>query len=162
MKKLLLIAIISLGGYFASGYSAGFSGDKVFKFLNKLDDEARTDSDRACARLDEAMTFTLVDTSTNPATRQSGGKKELCRYLSIQEILHRTAAIADRHYFTALNIQRDWRHWNKATIHYEDHHDLEVFPARNVIRFMSSEDMALVKDGDSFRITRWDISISLK
>ena len=161
MKKLLFILVIAAGGIYSTSQAA-FSNEKMSRFLNRMDDYSRRDSDQACALLDEAMTFTLVDHSVSPAMNKSGGKKELCRYLSVQELMLRNAPIADRHYFANLQIKRNWKDWKKATLHYEVHHDIEVFPMRNVIRSMSSEDMALVKDGDNFRITRWDIVVSLK
>lgn len=162
MRTLLIIALLTVAGYFASGYSS-FSTSRVASFLDQLEDDinhGRTDA--ACDKIGEQIEFSQTDNTNGRERATAGGKAELCRQFARTAAFYKTAPIADRHFKSDISVKRDLRHWTSAQIAYDEHHEIEFFPAHNKIRTIAHQRMTLEKKGDSFLVTRWTASIELE
>jgi len=162
MKTLFIIALVTVAGYFASGYSS-FSTARVASFIDRFEDDINLgNTDAACAKLSEQVEFSQTDSTDGKERTKSGGKAELCRQFALTAAYYKTAQIADRHFNSDFSVKRDWRQWSSAQLTYDEHHEIEFFPLRNKVRTIVRHRMSLEKKGDSFLVTRWTANTALK
>lgn len=162
MKTLFIIALITLAGYFASGYSS-FSTDKLASFIDRLEDEINQRStSAACDKISEQVEFSQTDNTDGRERTKTGGKAELCRLFAQTAAYYKTAPVADRHFNSDFSVKRDRRHWSSAELTYAEHHEIEFFPLRNKVRTIVRHRMSLEKKGESFLVTRWVANTTLE
>lgn len=162
MKKLLPLLIVAAVGY--AGYAMSvFSSGKVAQFLDALEDDVnRGRTDAACERLDDNATFTLSDTTGREAKHLSGDRDALCSHFADIAKFYANAAVADNHGKSGIDVSIDWLHPGKASVSYDEHHAITFYPAQTTMNAVSHETLGLVKGGDSYRITSYDVKAGLE
>jgi hypothetical protein len=158
MRKLVVLAIVLAAGTYLTGYLT-LNQAGVTNLLADLEAmSTRGDVDGVCALFDDSVAVSLDDRTPEGPMKLTGGKPELCAYLSQMLPLQQkmvTATTIDRDHFT---IARDWAHPLTARVAYREHRTVTFAP--NVAlgvpqtKMQSQDELTVVYTLQGRRITR--------
>ena len=149
---LAIALFLFLGRPFASG--------QVFNYLESLvNDIGKGDYNAACARVAEDARFDLKDAVSRPARFASGGKSELSGEFTLQAIAYTDGLLKDSFYKTDLKVRRDLLHWQRATVSYDEHHEVQKYQVATPIKSVHHLRIVLEDGANGMLIKDWQESV---
>jgi len=139
MKRLIFIVLLIMAGIFMSGNS-NFEIGRISLFVENVDRAiGRGAGNDVCGIIETGAKFSLHDTTTQTITDISGGKDEMCKYFQERSWFYTHSPVADWSSYVDMDISRDYLRWRTAHVSYMEPHELEVFPERNRIKFVTQK-----------------------
>ena len=161
-KKLRLASLVSAAIvatvealFFIGG--SNFSNVNVFSYLEALvNDLGKGGHAAACQRVTDDATFSLADSVSRPAKSVSGGKNELCNEFVLRAITYTRGLEKDSFYKADLKVRRDLFHWSRATVTYNEHHDIQKYEVATPIRTVHRVRIVLEDGAAGLMIKDWN------
>lgn len=157
MRRLFVFIVLAVAGIYAVGHLA-LSESGVNALLAQIEEKAaRADVDGVCALFDEHASISLDDRTPEGPMKLTGGKPELCAYLSQVLPLQLKMVTDTQIRRDDLKIQRDRSHPWSARVAYNEHRTVKFAPGPLGIaqsQMRSHDEMTVVSTLAGRKITR--------
>ena len=154
---VLLLALVA-GAYLYTGRP--FAKGEVFTYLDAIvNDLGKGDYAAACNRVAEDARFDLKDAVSQPPRFAGGGKSDLCGEFTLQAIAYTDGLVKDSFYKTDLQVHRDPLHWRRASVTYDEHHEVQKYQVPAPIKSVHHVSIILEDGPNGLLIKDWRESV---
>lgn len=159
-RRIALLIVMAAAAIAAAVFFIGgskFSNGNVFSYLESLvNDLGKGNHIAACERIAEGASFSINDLVSRPAKSLTGGKSDLCGEFTLQAIAYTSGLVKDSFYKADLKVKRDLLNWNRASVTYNEHHDVQKYEVANPIKSVHHVHIVLEGRGNDLLITEWN------
>jgi hypothetical protein len=160
MKRILLLALLSLVGVFITGrIMLGEAG--AMRFVMQMETLMREGkADEVCAMFHDDIEVSINDSSSEDGSLE-GGKDELCEHTRMAaaalQMLPHTMNVD----FEDVSVEREWLHPWTSTVSYVEARQLTVRGANVSVRTVSEDTLTLVQTFSGVKLRKLVADVSL-